>query len=293
MTLTKSQKQSLKIINETLKKEHGFTVKIDESVPTHKLNTIRQEFMKEQRELSYSKEAQSNPEYSQCALVLEATNILLGKKKDKPFMFSESTQNRVREIEKLEQLLESISEKQPEKAKVLKSKIDTMRDRIYSESKQEELTKLLNENAQQAEVIMAGKSLFDTVQGFQTKIGELMNKQLDPFIERVRTVYGAEVADKMYSSLEDSLNDLMQQSRTSKEVFYNAVGVLTGEGGDMDDSIDDSEIEAKPDMENDEADDMPDMDMENDGEEDDSDDSEMDLDFDELEGEEEFSRKKE
>lgn len=291
MALSKSEKHNLKIINDTLKKEHGFTVSLDESISKNKLNTIRNQFVEEQRELSYTKDAQTNPEYSQCALVVEATNILLGKKRNSDIMFSESSKSRVSELERMEGLLESIKDKHPEKAKVLSDRVDQLRDKIYSESKQEELSNLLKESAQQAEVIMAGKNLFDTVQGFQTKIGELMNKQLDPFIERVRTVYGAEVADKMYSNMEDSLNDLMQQSRESKEVFYKAVGVLTGDGGDMDDSVDDSEIEAKPSIEDDEGEGLDDS--ESDLDLDDSEESEdMSLDLDDVE-DDDFQRKEE
>lgn len=254
MALTKSEQQSLKIINDTLKKEHGFTVSLDESISKNKLKVIRNQFIEEQRELSYTKDVQGNPEYSQCALVLEATNILLGEKPKSEFMFSESNSTKVDELERLESLLESIKEKQPEKAKIIAEKIDKMRDKIYAESKEHELSQLLKESAQQAEVIMAGRNLFDNVQGVQTKIGDLMNKQLDPFIERVRNVYGADVADKMYSNMEETLSELMQQARQSKEVFYNAVGVLTGEGGELDDSVDDSDVIVGDDLEHDDGD---------------------------------------
>lgn len=289
MALSKSEKQSLSIINKTLKNEHGFTVTLDESISKNKLRVIRNQFIEEQRELSYTKDVQNNPEYSQCSLVLEATNILLGDKPKNEFMFSESTSTKVSELERMESLLETIKNKQPEKAKVLSDKINTMRDKIYAESKEEELTQLLKESAQQAEVIMAARNLFDNVQGFQTKIGDLMNKQLDPFIERVRSVYGADVADKMYSNMEDTLSELMSQVRKSKEVFYNSVGVLTGEGGDLDDSVDDSEIEAGKDLETDDAEDLmgDDTDMADDSGDD------MELNLDDIEGEEEFTRKEE
>lgn len=289
MALSKSELQSLKIINNTLKKEHGFTVTLDESISKNKLQVIRNQFIEEQRELSYTKDVQGNPEYSQCALVLEATNILLGEKPKHEFMFSESNSTKVDELERLESLLETVKEKQPEKAKALTDKINAMRDKIYAESKGQELTQLLKESAQQAEVIMAARNLFDNVQGFQSKIGDLMNKQLDPFIERVRTVYGADVADKMYSNMEETLSELMSQVRQSKEVFYNSVGVLTGEGGDLDDSVDDSEISAGKDLETD--------DFEDESTSDDSDEGlgDMDLNLDDIEdeGEEEFTRKEE
>lgn len=286
MTLSKSDKKSLDIINKTLKKEHGFTVSLDENISESKLNTIRDQFINEQRDISYTENAQKNPEYSQCALVIEATNILLGKHRNSDIIFSESKDTRRSEIDEMESLIESIKDKHPEKAEKLSERVNQLRDKMYAESKETELNSLLKENAQQAEVIMAGKNLFDTVQGFQTKIGELMNKQLDPFIERVRTVYGSDVADKMYTNMEDTLNDLMQQSRSSKEVFYNAVGVLTGEGGDMDDSVDDSEVEAEPSIE---TDDEPDTDVDTDTKDDSEEDIELDLD----DIEDEFTRKEE
>lgn len=288
MTLSKSDKKSLDIINKTLKNEHGFTVTLDEKISENKLNTIRDQFINEQRDISYTEDAQKNPEYSQCALVIEATNILLGKNRNSDIIFNESRDSRSTEIGELESLIESIKDKHPEKAQKLSERVNQIRDKMYSESKEDELNNLLKENAQQAEVIMAGKNLFDTVQGFQTKIGELMNKQLDPFIERVRTVYGSEVADKMYTNMEDTLNDLMQQSRTSKEVFYRAVGVLTGEGGDMDDSVDDSEVEAEPSIE---TDDEPAADVDSDMEDDSADDGDLELDLDDIE--DDFTRKEE
>lgn len=287
MALSKSDEKSLNIINKTLKKEHGFTVTLDESISKNKLKVIRDQFLDEQRELSYTADVQNNPEYSQCALVLEATNILLGDKPKQDIMFAESNTSKFAELERLEELLESIKESKPEKAKVISEKINSIRDRMYSESKQEELSTMLKENAQQAEVIMAGKNLFDTVQGFQTKIGDLMNKQLDPFIERVRSVYGAEVADKMYTNMEEALNDLMSQARQSKEVFYKSVGVLTGEGGEIDDSIDNSELDASPGIEDD-LDDVPDTDDGDLGAEGDD----LELNLDDIE-DEEFQRKEE
>lgn len=282
MALTKSEQQSLNIINRTLKKEHGFTVSLDESISKNKLKVIRNQFIEEQKELSYTKDSHLNPEYSQCALVLEATNILLGDKPKQDVVFSESVENKLNDIDRLEELLESIKEKQPEKANELSERISSMRDKIYSESKEAELSTMLKENAQQAEVIMASKNLFDVVQGFQTKIGDLMNKQLDPFIERVRTVYGADVADKLYSNMEETLTELMTQSRKSKEVFYNSVGVLTGEGGDIDDSVVDTDVEAKPSL------DVDDLDADSNDEPLDD----MDLDLDDIE-DDEFTRKEE
>lgn len=290
MTLSKLERKNIDIINNVLQKEHGFTVTLDESIPNHKLKRIRSEFMNEQKEISFTESAQNNPEYSQCALVIEATNILLGEGKQSYTLFGESN-TRVSEIQKLEELLETIKEKQPKKAKKLEERIDVLRDKVYSESKHEELTRLLKEDAQQAEVIMAGKNLFDTVQGFQTKIGDLMNKNLDPFIDRVRSVYGAEVADKMYSSMEDTLTQLMSQTRESKDVFYKAVGVLTGEGGDLDDSVDGSEVGAEPSLDDDDldlSDDvLDDAETEEESGEDDADDFDFDVD------DEDFQRKEE
>lgn len=254
MKLSGNDQKNLHIINNTLKSQHGFTVTLDENISRHKLNTIRQQFIEEQRDISYTKDAQNNPEYSQCALVVEATNILLGKSKSDNVIFSEQNNSRVSKLRELEEQVEKLKVSHPEKALTLESKVNKLRDKIYVESKEKELTRLLKEDAQEAEVIMASKNLLDTVQGFQTKIGDLMNKQLDPFIERVRSVYGVDVADKMYSSMESSLNDLMTQTRGSKDVFYNAVGVLTGEGGEMDDSVDNSEIGGEPSLENDDLD---------------------------------------
>lgn len=299
--LTESKRRSLKIINETLQREHNFDIVLDESIPVSTLKKIKDDVVNEQRELSYSEDPQSNPEYSQCALVLEAIDLLLGEKTQGSSFRGDRTEKTIFEhIDELTSMYKKIQEtgghtesEHPHaaKLKILEGKIRALTDRAYTESKEEEIRMMLKEDAQRAEVIMAAKGLLDTVQGFQTKIGDLMNKNLDPFIERVRTVYGSKTADEIYENIDGNLSELMSQVKASKEIFYDVVGMLSGDGTDMEGDMSGTEDESLPGLEDDDSiDDLGVQDEEGadvDGDDDDT----FDLDLDSIDDEETFTRK--
>lgn len=395
MELTESKRRSLKIINETLQREHDFTVTLDETISVETLKKIKQDTLAEQRELSYGKSPQTDPHYSQCALILEAVDLLLGEKTNSTSFSAERTEKTIFEqIDELEEICARLKENaggpkkgdivdylgnkakvvnvdggdawikvegqggtmavntsdlkplqdpngpkvgdvvqyMDKKAKVLsidgdvvhiavegekgsmaaqvdqlkplnesksvavklkmlESKIVELRNRAYTESKEEEIRLMLKEDAQRAEVIMAAKGLLDTVQGFQTKIGDLMNKNLDPFIERVRSVYGSKTADSVYQKLDSSLAELMTHVKTSKDSFFNVVGELSGEGSVDDEDLSADDDEVLPSLEDD--------DFDLGGEEEPSDEGDVDLDDLDLDlssiedDEESFTRKDE
>ena len=405
MKLTESKRRSLKVINETLRKEHKFDIKLDESIPARTLKKIKADVQKELKDISYSKSPQTNSEYSQCILVLEAVDLLLGKE-EKELNFNDGKKVSVFEqidyLEKMySKLMESalskgdvvdylgheaqvvnvdgkdayvkikgqsgtqnvnLSQLKPLKSKgnaspkgktsiskgdvvdylgheaqvvnvdgkdayikikgqsgtqnvnlsqlkpmtnesakkkmsvfeksiMIREKIEELRNRAYMESKEDEIRMMLSEDAQKAEVIMAAKNLLDTVQGFQTKIGDLMNKNLDPFIERVRSVYGSDTADKVYSNVDESLMTLLGQVKDAKEVFGDVVGILSGdEEAELGDDLGKDDEETLPDLESDDKG----LDLD-DGESDDEEsDDEFDLDLDDIsDNEETFKRKEE
>ena len=347
MKLTESKRRSLKVINETLRKEHKFDIKLDESIPARTLKKIKADVQKELKDISYSKSPQTNSEYSQCILVLEAVDLLLGKE-EKELNFNDGKKVSVFEqidyLEKMySKLMESalskgdvvdylgheaqvvnvdgkdayikikgqsgtqnvnLSQLKPmtnesakkkmsvfEKSIMIREKIEELRNRAYMESKEDEIRMMLSEDAQKAEVIMAAKNLLDTVQGFQTKIGDLMNKNLDPFIERVRSVYGSDTADKVYSNVDESLMTLLGQVKDAKEVFGDVVGILSGdEEAELGDDLGKDDEETLPDLESDDKG----LDLD-DGESDDEEsDDEFDLDLDDIsDNEETFKRKEE
>lgn len=390
MKLSEDNRRKLKVINNTLRREYDTKVKFDESISLRTLKRIKADVKQELRTLSESATAETNPEYSQCLLVLEAVDILMGVKKD---ITIQSNSNVYEEIEQLEAMWKKLNEQvspfkkddsvdylghnaklvnidgdnawikvegqpgtmevrskdikplqseQPslskgtkvtylgkdaevvnskgdstwiripgqsgtmeintsdlkvmtesqsktiQKLAIIESKIKELKSKLYNESKEKEISMMLREDAQQAELIMASKGLLDTVHGFQTKIGALMNKDLDPFIERVRSIYGNETADKIYTNIDDSLMDLLETVKDTKSVFASVVATLSGDEGALESDMSGDNMESLPDITKDKE--LPDMSAD-----DESDDLDMDdLDLDDLgldDSEEGFTRK--
>lgn len=284
MSLSTLDRKKLNIINKTLKEEHQCPVTLDESISKEKLNVLEKNIKNELREISLTENSHKKPEYSQCTLVLEAVSILKGKKQSNA-VFSEASSNQFDDLDAMEEKVNRLKKSNPEKAKMLESKLDKIREKVYSELKESELKSLLKEDAEKAEVIMASKNLLDTVQGFQGKISDVLNKDLDPFIENVRNEYGSETADDIREKMSSSLEDLMNNVRTTKDTFYNCVNVLSGYEDDSDDISSTTNTDS---IENDDASDMDiGDDMSDDETENTEDDTEFDMDDESSENDQE------
>lgn len=268
--LTKQDTINLNKINKILKESFGFKNDISNKLSKGALKELRnkaQENMKKIVESSEFNSYHKSPEYNQSMLVVEATNILLNRKSTQSelddIISKAHNESKVLstsdKLYELKNMYESYVKKHGEndKAKAMAEKIQGMEKKLYTESVSSKLAIMLKEDADKAEAIMSAKGLLDDIMEYQAKIGETQNKYLDPFIEMVRGEYDNDVADEIYNKLNDSLTELLQKVRETKEVFANVVGILSGEE-DIDSMVDTS----SGDMESDDLSDMGDEDLE-------------------------------
>jgi hypothetical protein len=268
--LTKQDTINLNKINKILKESFGFKNDISNKLSKGALKELRnkaQENMKKIVESSEFNSYHKSPEYNQSMLVVEATNILLNRKSTQSelddIISKAHNESKVLstsdKLYELKNMYESYVKKHGEndKAKAMAEKIQGMEKKLYTESVSSKLAIMLKEDADKAEAIMSAKGLLDDMMEYQAKIGETQNKYLDPFIEMVRGEYDNDVADEIYNKLNDSLTELLQKVRETKEVFANVVGILSGEE-DIDSMVDTS----SGDMESDDLSDMDDEDLE-------------------------------
>lgn len=268
--LTKQDTINLNKINKILKESFGFKNDISNKLSKGALKELRnkaQENMKKIVESSEFNSYHKSPEYNQSMLVVEATNILLNRKSTQSelddIISKAHNESKVLstsdKLYELKNMYESYVKKHGEndKAKAMAEKIQGMEKKLYTESVSSKLAIMLKEDADKAEAIMSAKGLLDDIIEYQAKIGETQNKYLDPFIEMVRGEYDNDVADEIYNKLNDSLTELLQKVRETKEVFANVVGILSGEE-DIDSMVDTS----SGDMESDDLSDMGDEDLE-------------------------------
>lgn len=268
--LTKQDTINLNKINKILKESFGFKNDISNKLSKGALKELRnkaQENMKKIVESSEFNSYHKSPEYNQSMLVVEATNILLNRKSTQSelddIISKAHNESKVLstsdKLYELKNMYESYVKKHGEndKAKAMAEKIQGMEKKMYTESVSSKLAIMLKEDADKAEAIMSAKGLLDDMMEYQAKIGETQNKYLDPFIEMVRGEYDNDVADEIYNKLNDSLTELLQKVRETKEVFANVVGILSGEE-DIDSMVDTS----SGDMESDDISDMGDEDLE-------------------------------
>ena len=247
--LTEQDKINLKKINKILKESFGFKLAITPKLTKGALNELRKKAQENMSKIVESSEFNSyhkNPNYNESMLVVEAVNILTNKKSTQSALDDiigrahneSSVVSTYDKVYELKSMYESYVKKNGEnkKAKAMAEKIDNMEKKLYCENVSSKLNLMLKEDAEKAEAIMSAKGLLDDIMEYQAKIGETQNKYLDPFIELVRGEYDNEVADDIYTKLNDSLANLLSTVRDTKEVFANVVGVLSGEE-DMDSMV--------------------------------------------------------
>lgn len=312
--LSKQDQRNLNKINKILKESFEFTTEVSPSLGKNVVSNLKakaQENMSKIVESSEFNTYHRSKEYNKCLLIVEAANILLNKKTtqsdlDEIVQRAHNESKVVTTSDKYNEL-KGMYEKYVAKngmtkiAEGMKAKLDSIEKEMYNENISSKLNLLLKEDADKAEAIMSAKGLLDDLLGYQSKIGETQNKYLDPFIEMVRSEYSNEMADDIYTKLNDSLSELLAQVRDTKEVFANVVAVLSGQGELEDSMVDtdgsktldsDEDQEALDGADEDEASDeeMPELDL---GADEGTDEEQGEDEGADFEPEEEFKRKEE
>ena len=91
---------------------------------------------------------------------------------------------------------------------------------------------LLNEDVavEQAEVVMAIRSLADDIQDQVERLGRMINEDLPAIVDQASAEFGAEQAASVKAEMEQALQGLLDGSKLGKDSIDNVIGVLTGTG---------------------------------------------------------------
>ena len=120
------------------------------------------------------------------------------------------------------------------------------------ESLLDQLNKLLEGDAAEAEITMAARGIVDELQDVVEKLGKIQNDQLGPLADEMAYTHGPEQSEAFKSSVDSAISSLLDSARSTKDAVNNAALVLSGEapagdmepataevGGDMQDDMED------------------------------------------------------
>jgi len=80
-----------------------------------------------------------------------------------------------------------------------------------------------------SELIMAAKSMVDKYDAMIQDVGEMLNEQLTPLVDKVRDEMGSDVAEQYLATMTDALNATMAGMKQDRMVADDASRILTGE----------------------------------------------------------------
>jgi len=112
----------------------------------------------------------------------------------------------------------------------LKTFIAEKESALKVERRASRLKSKLNENqAAEAEVVLAAKDMVDRVQGMIEDIGEMQNEQLQPLVDSIRTTLGEESASSFETGMDQALASAMEAMRSARSDADAASRVLSGD----------------------------------------------------------------
>lgn len=112
--------------------------------------------------------------------------------------------------------------------------VDGKKYKVTGDTSQEKKQKT-NENVvtegaiEGSELIMAAKSMVDKYDAMIQDIGEMLNEELTPLVDKIRDEMGTEVAETYLSTMTDALNNTMNIMKEDRMLADDASRILTGE----------------------------------------------------------------
>ena len=182
----------LQQLSSYLKEQFGYSLK-QGNVDSTKLRNILQQVERQQWDISCSiKNYQNDPRYIKSVMVGESIKIMLSE----------------------------IAPKRSDSRNVRPKRVD---ESIRG------LKMLMEQDLQQAEVLLAAKSMVGDLQDMAEKIAKLQTETLMALTERIKEVYGTAEAEAFNSSVEGGLQQVLDTLKQNHESLGNAVAVLSGE----------------------------------------------------------------
>lgn len=108
----------------------------------------------------------------------------------------------------------------------------------FAKTKSKDLPKHVSESRRrlnedelgQAQAMLAAKDMVDSMQDMIEDISKMLNEQLPPLTDSIRTAIGSTEADSFKASASSTLSSLLTTVQTSRDGMDQAVRALSGEG---------------------------------------------------------------
>lgn len=182
----------LQQLSSYLKEQFGYSLK-QGNVDGTRLRSILQQVERQQWDISCSiRNYQNDPRYIKSVMVGESIKIMLSE----------------------------IAPKRSDSRNVRPKRVD---ESIRG------LKMLMEQDLQQAEVLLAAKSMVGDLQDMAEKIAKLQTETLMALTERIKEVFGTAEAEAFNSSVEGGLQQVLDTLKQNHESLGNAVAVLSGE----------------------------------------------------------------
>ena len=153
--------------------------------------------------------SQTRTKYYEMKIALEALTKHIAEKKAKPDFLD----------------LDKDGDKEESMAKAAKDKKEKADEGSYGKKK-----KKMNEGAVEgSELIMAAKSMVDKYDAMIQDVGEMLNEELTPLVDKIRDEMGSDIAEAYLATMTQALNATMAGMKQDRMVADDASRLLTGE----------------------------------------------------------------
>lgn len=92
-------------------------------------------------------------------------------------------------------------------------------------------SRLFEDELGQAQAMLAAKDMVDSMQDMIEDLSKMLNEQLPPLTDSIRTAIGSAQADSFKSAASSTLSSLLTTVQSSREAMDQAVRTLSGEPG--------------------------------------------------------------
>ena len=231
---SKPAKDRIAKVSEALNTLYGF--KIYDVIDIKKLYDVKKDLKTKIKELESSlpfNSMHSNPKYMQSVLLREAVENMINHqvKTGKVVATEELTAKQKKLPAGLQKAIAKKSgDKEPEEEKTEEAKSDKKEKAV--DKVQEKFTyikKLLEQEVEKAEIVIAAKSIVDELQNMIEDLGKLQNDELGAIVDQMSYQYGGDAAANFNTAVASQLETLLGSLKTAKEAVNNEVLVLTGE----------------------------------------------------------------
>lgn len=167
------------------------------------------------------------------------------------------------ELEKVKNTIERNKERQAQALAAKKASDFEARlgGKIFADSKQfrglnvvkenyiKHLRTLLENEVEQAGVLMAAKGFSQDIQSMIEKMGRLMNEELGPVVDNMRMAYGAQQSEAFAQAMRSDMQSIMDNLLTVKDNIDDAVdelaaGQIPNMDNDMDGDMDADDVQS-------------------------------------------------